>query len=422
MSTHDHVCISRVLGPVVTLVASLGVAIGLLDVVNATGAPAVSVGQGQACRFVNGTAVADMGADESWDRIHLPLVLKGGMPDLCQPPIAITHVPDWGTSEDLRGRVECVEPEKHEVAVYLFVANGWWTKPTWDEPLTPIQADGTWTCDITTGGIDEQGTEIAAFLVPDGYDPPLGRGEQTLPQEMFDSALAYVVVEREPKMRKVEFSGRTWIVKQSDIPVGPGPNYFSDLEEDIWVDQDGRLHMRIVEKDGRWYSTEVLTAEPLGYGKYIFRLANRVDQLDKNIVLGLFTWDGDAPEHHYREIDIEFARWGDEDNENSQYVVQPWDRPENMYRFDTDLQGAESTHGFDWRADRVFFQSLHGHQPFPGPAEDEIASWTYSGDDVPPAGGAEAVINLWLTGGTPPSDEQPAEVVIEAFEHVPHEE
>src|SRR5262245_19181302 len=40
------------------------------------------------------------------------------------------------------------------------------TKPYWSLPATLILADGTWTCDITTGGVDERATEIVAFLVP----------------------------------------------------------------------------------------------------------------------------------------------------------------------------------------------------------------------------------------------------------------
>jgi hypothetical protein len=143
-----------------------------------------------------------------------------------------------------------------------------------------------------------------------------------------------------------------------------------------------------------------------------------VDQLDKNIVLGLFTWDDTAPEHNCREIDIEFARWGQEANDNAQYVVQPWHHLENMYRFNFNmkLRGDDSTHGFDWRADSVFFQSLYGHQPFPGSEEDEVASWTCTGDDIPPAGEGNARINLWLLNGDPPSDGEEAEVIIEAFE------
>jgi len=344
-------------------------------------------------------------------RVWLPVVMN----NWCAPTIEFTYVPPYGSFDKLQGRVECVEPADYNVAVYIFIS-GWWTKPYWAWPLTTIREDGSWTCNITTGGTDQLATKIIAFLVPNGYDPPLMRGGQTLPSELYENAVAYVETEREAIFRKIEFSGYTWNVKASETRAGPGPNYFSDQQEDVWVDDEGRLHLRIVYRDGRWYCTEVFTEAPLGYGKYIFRLASRVDQLDKNIVLGLFTWDDTAPEHSYREIDIEFSRWGEERDDYAQYVVQPWNRSGNLYRFNMVLTEDNSTHGFDWQADQVFFQSLRGHQFFPGSAEDEIGVWTYTGGDVPPEGEGNARINLWLFGGIPPSDLKNAEVVITAFE------
>ena len=72
--------------------------------------------------------------------------------------IAVTEIPVWGDREPLlRGRVHEVEPAAHRVAVYIHVGGGWWTKPTFAEPATVIEPDGTWTCDITTGGLDPRG-------------------------------------------------------------------------------------------------------------------------------------------------------------------------------------------------------------------------------------------------------------------------
>ena len=258
-------------------------------------------------------------------------------------------------------------------------------------------------------------TKIAAFLVPNGYDPPLMSGGQTLAPELFSHAVAYAMVERQPVYRQIQFSGRTWNVKASETLAGPGPNYFSDSEEDVWVDEGGQLHLRIVYRNDRWYCTEVFTTEPLGYGTYTFTLASPADQLDKNVVLGLFTWDDMAPEYNYREIDIEFSRWGEEGAQNAQFVVQPWDHTGNRHRFNLALQGQYSTHWFDWDSGSVHFSSYQGHQPDLG---DEIETWVYTGADTPPAGAGNARINLWLLNGNPPSDGQDVEVVVEAFQFV----
>lgn len=343
--------------------------------------------------------------------VWLPLVAR----NWCPPVVALTSIPAYGSSDDLVGRVWCAEPASNAIAVAIYVG-GWWTKPTFDSPLTPIQSDGSWTCDITTGGADPYATQIAAFLVPEGYSPPLLSGAQTLPAELFEHAEAYTMTERNPPLRTIQFSGYTWKVKASDIPVGPGPNLFSNREEDVWVDEDGRLHMSIVQRDGQWVSTEVILAESLGYGTYTFVLSGRVDLLDRSAVLGMFTWDDGAPDVHYREIDIELSRWEVEENENAQFVVQPWDTPGNTERFDMVVQGEQTTHRFAWSAAGVDFASFQGAPPSLG---DEIASWLYEGADTPPAGEENVRINLWLILGHPPSDGQPIEVVVEAFQFTP---
>jgi hypothetical protein len=180
--------------------------------------------------------------------------------------------------------------------------------------------------------------------------------------------------------------------------------------------QKSREQLQIGYRNGRWYSTEVFGDETLGYGTYTFTLASRVDQLDKNIVLGLFTWDDTAPAYNYREIDIEFSRWGDAAGPNSQYVVSPWNHSGNRYQFNTTLAGDYSTHLFRWLSDSVQFASYQGHAPNLGSV---INTWLYTGPDVPPAGYGNARINLWLLNGAPPSDGQGAEVIIERFEFAP---
>ena len=331
------------------------------------------------------------------------------------PTIEFTYVPPLGSFEDLRGKVTSVTPSDHKVAVYIYVL-GWWTKPTFADPLTTIQSDGNWTCDITTGGYDQNATKIKAYLIPNSYTPPQMSGGQTLPSELDQNAVTSIEAIRKPE-RIIQFSGYNWTVKSGEILMGPGPNYFSESNENVWVDQQGQLHLKIVNRDGKWYCAEVYTTESFGHGKYIFYVASRVDQLDKNVVAGLFTWDGAAPEYNYREIDIEFSKWGQSINDNAQYVVQPWDQPENMERFNMELNGNNSTHIFDWSIDSIFFQSLHDHFSLPPDDSCVIESWVYTGDDIPPGGQENVRINLWLNNGEAPFDGQEAEVIIKKFEY-----
>jgi hypothetical protein len=208
--------------------------------------------------------------------------------------------------------------------------------------------------------------------------------------------------------RTVEFSGYTWQVKSSTRAVGPGPNYFSDSGDNVWVDSRGRLHLKLTYSDGLWYSAEVINTESLGRGRYSFELGSPVHALDPNVVLGFFTWSDD-PAYHNREIDIEFGRWGKaNDATNGRYVVQPYQRRGNLRRF-TQRPIASSTHSFDWRRTAVTFASSSAAR----------STWTYRARDIPDPGSEHARMNLWLFRGALPTNGKPAEVIVKSFKFEP---
>jgi hypothetical protein len=332
-------------------------------------------------------------------------------PTLCPPGIFIDNpIPAYGSNENLNGHIICVRPQDYKVAVYIKVNGGWWTKPTFDNSLTPIRDDGTWTTDITTGGSDHNATDIVACLLPNGDNPPIMGGGSTLPPELNKYVCTSVT---RHATRIIPFAGRTWQVKFAPSPAGPGPNYFSDDPNDVWVDGNGYLHLKIVNRNGIWYSTEVICADTLQYGTYTITLGSQVDLLDKNVVLGFFTWDTDAPQYNYREIDIEFSRWGEAAAQNAQYVIQPWDIPGNRHRFYLNLPTTDSTHSIDWRPDQIQFNSRDGNGAL-------LHSWSYTNTAyIPPPGAGNARINLWLLNGAAPSDGQDVEVIIKSFEFTP---
>ncbi|MCX7113275.1 MAG: glycoside hydrolase family 16 protein [Proteobacteria bacterium] len=134
-------------------------------------------------------AMQDAGALSSW----LPVT---GCSVGNQATIEFTTVPAYGSTNALSGRVLNAAPDSYQVAVYIKVGPGWWTKPTFAAPLTSIRADGTFTVNITTGGSDQSATEIAAYLVPVGYNLPLMSGGSTLPSTL--DSLPKVSVTRSP--------------------------------------------------------------------------------------------------------------------------------------------------------------------------------------------------------------------------------
>ena len=228
------------------------------------------------------------------------------------------------------------------------------------------------------------------------------------------AALAALVASAQ--QRTISFSGHNWWVKKSSSRVGPGPNFFSDSANHVWVDSEGRLHLKIARSGNRWYCAEVVSAESFGYGTYRFYLASAVDALDPNVVLGPFTLNDD-PAYNHRELDIEFARWADRKSLNAQYVVQPYTVAENMYRFNQPAGVPESNHSFLWTEQEASFLSLRGLVPL-RLSDNVIAEHSFT-SGIPVAGGENARINLWLFRGRAPTNRQPVEIVISRFEFIP---
>ena len=107
--------------------------------------------------------------------------------------------------------------------------------------------------------------------------------------------------------RTLSFSGYTWNVKASGGAAwGPGSNVYSDAARNVWVDEAGRLHLKITQEAGVWTCAEVLMmGDPLGFGTYEFEvLAFDVRQGAGKRGLQL-TYDADRQEMH-AELALDF--------------------------------------------------------------------------------------------------------------------
>jgi len=234
-----------------------------------------------------------------------------------------------------------------------------------------------------------------------------------LAQEGGGSGIEPVVVNEEQcaarsSERTIEFAGRQWVVKYG-CELGPGPNHWSDSEQSVWVDSSGQLHLKIRNINGTWYAAEVYTVACTPYRMHRFFVTSPVDNLDRNVVAALFLYKDDQT-----EIDIEFARWGEENPAyNAQYVVQPWSEPGHREQFSMTLSVSNTTHYIDWSSAAVQFKSIQGHYQEPPDSAHLIHEWSYTGDDIPAEGEClQAHINLWLYQGNPPSDGREVEIIV----------
>ena len=111
--------------------------------------------------------------------------------------IEFTHVPAFGTHENLEGQTFIENPEQFAIATYI-QRRGWWTKPYWNTPTVPISDDGTFIIDVTTGGGDPYATAYVSYLLPASYNPPILSGQHNIPPEIDDEALAKTTATRAP--------------------------------------------------------------------------------------------------------------------------------------------------------------------------------------------------------------------------------
>jgi hypothetical protein len=292
--------------------------------------------------------------------------------------------------------------------IVLYAKSGpWWVQPLADQPFTTIGADARF--ETTT----HLGTEYAALLVEPGYKPQ-PRSDELPPLENGVVAVARVrgVAPEKPRpVKTLQFAGYEWRVRDTPSERGGWTNRYDAAN--AWTDAKGALHLQIAPSAEGWTSAEVILTQSLGYGTYSF-VVRDVSQLPPVAVMGLFTWDDLAGDQRFREMDVEFSRWGDPANANAQYVVQPYYVPANVSRFEA--PAGPMTHMLRWEVGRASFRTLRG--PRPGANASALAQHAFT-SGVPLPGNETIRINLYVFGHPPLTLPLPIEVVVESFEYLP---
>jgi hypothetical protein len=240
------------------------------------------------------------------------------------------------------------------------------------------------------------------------------------------------------------FAGRKWDIKIfKNSTWGPGNNYFTDHPNDIFIDDNGYLHLSITEREGKWWSSEVISQDTMGYGTYVWTVGRVPQNLDPMVVLGLFTWDSYTFQTDANsEVDIEFSKWGDPDKDTTlQYGVQPinfgpyYPERDDKPKVNPSFWGDVSTHAFTWTDTLITWESWIGAEYGNGAPQ---ATWTFdlsnparvknengnSSDPIvipAPGSNTNARMNLWLVQGADSGPVFPfrTEIVIQDFKYTP---
>ena len=329
--------------------------------------------------------------------------------------IEVTELSPYGVRPgSITGRITGIDrPSDYKVATLIFISGlGFYSKPTCAQTSVPVSASGVFGPTLlTTGNVDETATQIILALLPASADVPCYTSAPGFPETLSGQALAVLVVDRpNPAQRTLQWADESWVVKANPARVGPGPNMFSDSTENVFVDPQGRLHLRIVQRSGVWEAAEIISQRSVSYGQFEFAI-DGVPRLDRNAVFGAFTW-ADAQRVN-AEIDmLEIGQFGRSDATNSQFVVQPFDLPNHLRRLSLPV-GSVTRQKMNWSPSQVDFESATE-------TGSAIDKWSFFGAVPTPASGKiNFRFNFWLLDGAAPSDSGTREIVIRDFRYTP---
>ncbi|MGB2662550.1 MAG: hypothetical protein WAK48_01015 [Candidatus Acidiferrum sp.] len=327
------------------------------------------------------------------------------------PAVEFTKIPPAAQGgrervDTIAGRVTGARPGQ-QIVVYAR-SGPWWVQPWPDKPFISIRPDLTWSTETHLG------FEYAAMLVEPTYRPP---PTMDVAPTQGGSVVAVTVVKGAgtPQLAPVkllDFSGYEWKVRTIAGDRGGLNNLYDG--DNAWTDSSGALHLRIHKKSDRWSCAELELTRSLGYGTYVV-VVRDTTHLDPTVVLSMNTFDDWGGDQHYREMDIEFGRWGDADSKNNaQYGIQPFYVPGNVAPFT--VPSGTLTHSLRWESGRASFKSIRWSSGQAGPP---VVSEHVFTSGVPSPGQETLQLLFYVVASEKSPLQKENEVVVEKFQYLP---
>ena len=323
--------------------------------------------------------------------------------------MTISEIPAWGQDGSISGYVYGTTTSAVNLYLFEFIPDVGWYSISSCGPVT-VDSTGKFSTSATTSIMGRYATRFSAYLLPATLSVPCVQGGGAIPFVIQLNALSVATIPRLPQYGTITFGGLTWFVKTAPQQIYPGPQFF--VPQNAFVDSQGQLHLRLTQCGDSWCAAEVYTAQTVGYGTYTFQISSTLNNLDPNVTLGLFPWDGQAGDDNNREWDIEFSRWGSANaTANAQYVVQPYNGPNNIQRF-LMSPASSSTHTVTWLPNQVQFVS--------SASSSLINQWTFTGPSpVPTPGDTHLHLNFYVAAGSAPAVPVNQEIIISNFQYNP---
>jgi hypothetical protein len=246
----------------------------------------------------------------------------------------------------------------------------------------------------------------------------------------------YVIVYGSNGQQSIQWSGYQWYLRDQQNS-GPGrllilhlkiKTYFSLSfikgpnnwnSSNVWVDSNQNLHLKLsYSSTNGWTCAELYSGGNFQFGTFRWFVEGAVDQLDPNVVLGLFTYGGVDGTN---EIDIEFSTWGQTDPTASNLFYTVYPSALGVAQPVSDgtrisLQGTYTTNQFTWTSQHVASQ-IQGGFISGSKTKNLIFSYTTPTNfsSAMPYISAPVHMNLWCFQGKPPINGQEVEIIIHNF-------
>lgn len=186
----------------------------------------------------------------------------------------------------------------------------------------------------------------------------------------------------------------------------------SQVENNTWVDDQGRLHMRLQKIGDKWYCTTLESPYKVKYGKFIWNISSPSLNLERNTSIGMFTY---ADDNH--EIDIEINQWPGR-NEHLWFTNQPGsieDYPTNtyysVYSDSPYLNSTNITYIIDWEPTYINYSVISCEGLM-------ISNWNYTNESGIPHMESTICQYFGILANITPQSEQNKEIVFNSFQYI----
>jgi len=246
-------------------------------------------------------------------------------------------------------------------------------------------------------------------------------------REFVDDELGQIIY---PQNGLIEFSNIKWRINATKN-IADSRSFCLTNENNIYVDEHGRLNLFITQIDGLWYGAEIISDTVFGFGEYYFYTDSFLDSLDINSSLSFIALNvSDGFIEGITQLGTRFSYWGEKNNPNAlEYFVYATDNKvaETAMLDNNWIQhDSLSSHLISIRENSFGFATYHTHDIIESNLFGDIfvsrehkSSMSNHFNYSRTSAQNRVLINFCLSEANEPNDAKNLHIVISRFEFTP---